>query len=150
MFSYSSVILRVTLFLLFWSLVSGCSTKGSAEFEDVSRYYFGCAMTAPWPLELTSRDSLSVSFIRLDDVYSLPIYFRKSVDGVWPELSDVSESNIVHFPDYPFAVKRVNDLLIDGPGGFDREFVIIIKEHSALILPERSGDDWQALLSSCD
>lgn len=150
MFSYSSMIQRVAFTLLLCALASGCSTKGAADFKQASRDYLGCAMTAPWPLEVTSRDSSSVSFIRLDDVYSLPIYFRESADGSWPELSDVPESNIVNVSHASFDVKRVNAPLSDGLGGFDREFVIIIKQDAALVLPEESGDYWQLLLNSCD
>jgi len=148
--SYSSMIQRVALILFFCALVSGCSTKGAADFKRVSRDYFGCAMTAPWPLEVTSRDSSSVSFIRLDDVDSLPIYFRESAGGSWPELSDVPESNIVSNSHVSFDVRHVNAPFSDIPGRFDRRFVIIIKQDAALVLPEESGDYWQLLLNSCD
>lgn len=150
MFSHSSIIQRLAFALFLSVLASGCSMKGASEFKRASREYFGCAMTPPWPLEATSHDSTSTSFIRLDDVYSLPIYFRKRADGFWPELSGVPESNIVDVSHAPFEVKRVDAPLNDRSEEFDREFVIIIERDSALILPEGSGDYWQLLLNSCD
>src|SRR5690625_3645289 len=106
---------RIALMWFFGALVSGCATKGAADFKRVSRDYFGCAMTAPWPLEVTSRDSSSVSFIRLDDVDSLPIYFRESAGGSWPELSDVPESNIVSNSHVSFDVQHMNAPICDIP-----------------------------------
>ena len=137
-------------------LLLACTQSQSADFELASEKFMGCTMSAPWPVEMTSSTSTVSTFIRTDDTWSLPLYFRHAESPTWTETTGMRVESVEVLEDGYFSVVQYREIRIadtieaSGNAELERLVTVIRRTPYELVLIGELGSYWTSIVNSCE
>lgn len=137
-------------------LLLACAHSDSTEFEQVSARVMGCTLLAPWPVKMTSSTPTVSTFVRTDDTWSLPLYFRRVESPSWTESTGMRAGAVEVLEDGYFTIVQYREIRIadiieaSGNSELERLVTVIRRTPYELVLIGELGSYWAPIVNSCE
>jgi hypothetical protein len=142
--------IALSLMLSIGFLLLACTQSQSTDFELVSEKLMGCTMSAPWPVEMTSSTPTVSTFVRTDDTWSLPLFFRHAESPSWSESSQSAPDSVDVLQEDYSTVVQFREIRKHETAELERLVTLIRRAPYELVLIGELGSYWASIVNSCE